>query len=175
MKYENKTLHNSNIIIIAAADEAMGIGLNGSIPWDVAEDRAHFKRLTMGHPLLVGRKTFESFGSHPLPGRPLGVLTHSLIPSAVCADDCCAGEEFVWSCQINSLIKWSQLHAQPTYAAGGAQLYKLILPFASEILLSRIPGCYNCDTNFPEIPEGFVRVNVEKKKTFILEKFVFMP
>ena len=56
-----------HLVMIAAIDEASGIGKDGRIPWDCPEDRAFFKAQTRGHPLVVGRRTFESWGSRPLP------------------------------------------------------------------------------------------------------------
>ena len=58
---------------VVAMDDRRGIGLRGTIPWRLPADLRHFKQVTMGHPILMGRKTFESLG-RPLPGRQNIVL-----------------------------------------------------------------------------------------------------
>ncbi len=172
MKYENKTLHATNIIMIAAVDDDMGIGRNGVIPWNVPEDRAFFKQQTMGHPLLVGRKTFESLGAHPLPGRAMGVLTHVPILGVPYAGQMQINQAFVWSDSLDHLIRWAAAFEQPIFAAGGAQLYEQILPLADQILLSRISGSFECDVKFPPIPAAFRCVSKNWQSSFLLEKYI---
>ena len=58
----------SSLTIIVATDQHAGIGINNTLPWHLPEDLAHFKRTTSGHPIIMGRKTFESIG-RPLPNR----------------------------------------------------------------------------------------------------------
>ena len=64
----------TEIILIAAAGENNELGLAGDLPWYLPDDFAHFKRLTLGHPIVMGRKTFETFPK-PLPKRPHIVIT----------------------------------------------------------------------------------------------------
>src|SRR5471030_2564669 len=66
----------TQLTIIVAMDAQHGIGINNTLPWKLAEDMAHFKRLTTGHPIIMGRKTFDSIG-RPLPGRRNIVITRN--------------------------------------------------------------------------------------------------
>ncbi len=65
-----------SLTIIVATDRARGIGIDNRLPWRLPEDLAHFKRTTTGHPVIMGRKTFESIGK-PLPGRRNIVITRN--------------------------------------------------------------------------------------------------
>ena len=66
----------SHLTIIVATDQQGGIGIDNTLPWKLPEDMAHFKRLTTGHPVLMGRKTFDSIG-RPLPNRRNIVITRN--------------------------------------------------------------------------------------------------
>jgi len=131
------------IAIIAAMAENRVIGRDGAIPWDLPEDRRHFRDLTMGNTIIMGRKTFEAIG-RPLPGRRTivlsrrrdyraeGVLVAHDLDAALTA---AAGEEEVFIC-------------------GGGELYREALPFAGRLYLTVIHLTVDGDTFFPEIPAG---------------------
>ena len=68
-------IHNTKISIIAAMDEKQGIGKENKIPWHISEDFKHFKNITSGHPIVMGRKTFQSIG-RILPNRTNIIITH---------------------------------------------------------------------------------------------------
>ena len=70
-------MNQSKLSIIVAMDEKSGIGKNGKIPWHIPEDLKHFKQITSSHPVIMGRKTFESIGK-PLPNRTNIVVTREL-------------------------------------------------------------------------------------------------
>lgn len=130
------------ISLIAALDRQGGIGINGRIPWHLPADLARFKQLTMGRPIIMGRKTHESIG-RPLPGRRNIVITaqrdylapgcdlaHSLDEALRLAGD---GEVFV---------------------IGGAAVYQEALPRAHRLYLTRVDGTFTADTFFPEYDAG---------------------
>ena len=130
------------ISLIVAMDRRGVIGLDGALPWRLSADLRNFKALTMGKPLVMGRKTHESIG-RPLPGRQNVVLTRQEgYASAGCtvvhdvegALAACAGFEEVM-------------------VMGGAALYEQFLPRAGRIYLTRVQAEVNGDTLFPPFDE----------------------
>ena len=127
----------TKIWIIAAVSENNVIGNGNALPWRIPEDLARFKALTLGNTLIMGRKTFESIG-RPLPGRTTVVLTRRedfAAPGVLVAHD---PEEAL------SLVKGPN-----AFVAGGADVYRLFLPLASKLFLTRVHGAYDGDTCFP--------------------------
>jgi dihydrofolate reductase len=130
---------------IAAMSLNRVIGAGNKIPWHLPEDFKWFKKLTTGHVIVMGRRTFESIGK-PLPNRTTVVLTRSLeqIPGVV---------------TISAL---SQLDpAKPEYAGrqlficGGAQLYQIALPRCSDLYLTLVKRMVQGDTFFPPFEHEF--------------------
>ena len=127
----------TNVWIIAAVSENNVIGHGNALPWRIPEDLARFKALTLGNTLIMGRKTFESIG-RPLPRRTTVVLTRRkgfAAAGVLVAHD---PEEAL------SLVK-----GPAAFVAGGADVYRLFLPFASKLFLTRVHGVYDGDTYFP--------------------------
>ena len=148
---------------VVAMDAERGIGLNNGIPWHLPEDLRNFKRLTMGHPILMGRRTWESLG-RPLPGRQNIVLSRSGIsvpPGVVLLRD------------VADLAKTELMHEE-VMVIGGAQIYALLLPQLTRLHVSEVAGHYSADTYFPAFEhllprrrelerfEGFVHVLRER-------------
>jgi len=131
-----------DIIIIAAMSENRIIGRNNALPWSLKADMDRFKKLTLGWPCVMGRKTWESLPKRPLPGRPNIVISRSLkltgakvFPSLKDAIDHCAEYEKVFIC-------------------GGASVYAEALPLANRIELTVIHRQYEGDAFFPEIDKA---------------------
>lgn len=126
-------------------DAARAIGLNNGIPWRLKEDMQLFKRLTMGHPILMGRKTWESLG-RPLPGRQNIVLTRN------------ADYEAEGAVVITDLAQLEQLELQDPeiMVIGGAQLYAQMLPLMQRLHVSEVEGTHEADTWFPEFAHHFI-------------------
>ncbi len=143
-----KMFENAQVRLIAAVDECMGIGRDGKIPWDLPSDRAFFKFMTFGHPVIMGMNTFVSLAHKPLPGRFCAVLTHH--PERYVWRDECLGAS-----DLNELLKVCSQRDEVIYGIGGAQIYRLLLPYTDFIILSRVPGNYCCDAFFPPF-DGFV-------------------
>ena len=131
------------LIIIAAVAENGCIGKSGKIPWHFPEDFKHFKRVTTGHTIVMGRKTFESIGSKPLPGRKNIVLSSALSTSL-----------YQGIGTIKNFKDVLDLDGD-VYICGGSNLYKEALPIANEMIITHIPGKYEGDTFFPTWPPGF--------------------
>ncbi len=131
-------------VVAMAADRA--IGIKQSIPWRLPEDMKLFKRLTMGHPILMGRKTWESLG-RPLPGRQNIVLTRDASFTAEGATVIRSVEE------LSSL----ELMDSEVMVIGGAQIYAHLLPRMKKLYVSEVQGEYAADTWFPEFAHHFLR------------------
>ncbi|MBQ9396679.1 MAG: dihydrofolate reductase [Proteobacteria bacterium] len=147
--------------MIAALDEEGGIGLSGRIPWDVPGDMAHFRAMTMGHSVVMGRKTFDSLGQKPLPGRFCAVWTR--FPERYSEATGC-----FFSSDIEACLRECGERSETVYAIGGAQLYGRLMAKAHKIWISRIPGVWHCDVFFPPLP-GFELAWTKPMPGFTLE------
>ena len=156
---------NAPVSIVAAMTEDRVIGKDGGIPWNVSEDLRFFKKLTTGHPVIMGRRTFESIGT-PLPGRVNIVLSRSVNRNT--RDDV-----FVVPSLKDALEKAkSWMPGKEMFIIGGAEVFRLALPLADRIYLSIIPGSYPGDTYFPGIdPVAWLLRREEPRKGFLLKMF----
>lgn len=124
--------------IVVAMDENGLIGADNRLPWHLPADLKHFKALTMGHPILMGRRTHESIG-RALPGRQNIVLTHR---PGYRAEGCTV---------VNDLKQaYGAAGKQELMMIGGAKVYEQVLPSARRIYLTRIHHAFEGDTFFPE-------------------------
>ncbi|MFC7356518.1 dihydrofolate reductase [Jejudonia soesokkakensis] len=129
------------ITMIAAAGENNELGKNNDLVWHLPDDFKRFKKLTTGHYIIMGRKTFESFPK-PLPNRTHVVITRDKNYSK-------PGAVVVHSLD-EALIKASA-DTQP-FIIGGGEIYKQALEVSDKIELTRVHGTFDADTFFPEIP-----------------------
>ena len=129
----------STLTLIVATDSAGGIGIRNTLPWKLPQDLAHFKRMTTGHPILMGRKTFESIG-RPLPNRRNIVITRN----AAWRHE---GVDVVTS--LDAALKLTD--AEEVFVIGGAEIYALALPQADRLIMTEIAQRFDCDTFFPPI------------------------
>lgn len=122
-------------IIVAVAENGV-IGVDNALPWRLPADLQRFKRLTMGHHLIMGRKTFESIG-RPLPGRTTVVLTRGdfAAPGVVVARS------------LDEAFAAARDDDEP-FVCGGAEIYALALPGADRVYLTRIERDYQGDARF---------------------------
>ena len=129
----------SSLTIIVATDKQGGIGINNSLPWHLPEDLAHFKRMTSGHAIIMGRKTFDSIG-RALPNRRNIVITRN-------SDWAHAGVDAVTSLHSAQEIVKND-HA---FIIGGAQIYQQALTIADQLIVTEIQESFSCDAFFPKI------------------------
>ena len=129
------------ISLIAAMDEANGIGLNRKMPWHLSDDLKNFRRLTMGHHLIMGRKTFDSIGTL-LPGRQLIVLSRNPEFSAEGTKTANSFEE--------ALTIARKSGEEEVFVIGGAEIFAVALPAANRFYLTRVHTEVEVDTRFPE-------------------------
>lgn len=133
-------------LVVAAAENGV-IGRDGDLPWRLPADLARFKRLTMGHPLIMGRKTYESIG-RPLPGRLSIALTRQ--------PDWHAGNESVLTArEVEEAIALAGgapgVSTEEAFVIGGGEIYRLTLPLADRVQLTRVHASIDGDTTFPDL------------------------
>ncbi len=129
-------------VIVAVAENGV-IGRNGDLPWRISGDMKFFKATTMGKPIVMGRKTWESLG-RALPGRDNIVVTRSAgfdAPGASVAGDLDAALALVPD-------------AEEVLVIGGAEIYALALPRAARVYLTHVHAAPEGDTHFPELDEA---------------------
>ena len=129
----------SPLTIIVATDAQRGIGINNTLPWKLPEDLAHFKRLTTGHPIIMGRKTFESIG-RPLPNRRNIVITRN-------AEWTHEGVDVVGSIEAAIAL----LDGAEGFVIGGAEIYQQSLHLADTLIITQIAHTFDCDAFFPAL------------------------
>lgn len=128
--------------LIAAVTRDLAIGLDGNLLYPVSEDLRRFKSLTMGHPIIMGRKTFESFPKGPLPGRRNIIVTRDRGYAAPGAEVCHSLDE-----ALSAVAD-----ADVAFVIGGGQLYAEAIGHADNLLLTVIETDRpDADTFFPEI------------------------
>ena len=151
------------VFLIAAVAANGVIGKDGQLPWDIPEDMAHFKETTMGHPVLVGRKTFENVVAGlggPLPGRTNVVLSRS-------EPDLPDDGSIVVAASIDAALEAAASAAQErgvdrAYVMGGATVYEALLDRADGMVLTEIDEAYEGETTFPGWPPGAEWDEVER-------------
>jgi dihydrofolate reductase len=126
--------------ILVAMDRNRVIGHRGGLPWHISEDLKRFKALTMGHPIIMGRKTFESIG-RVLPGRMNVIVTRQHNFSAP------AEARIAQSMEDALAITGA---ASEVFVVGGRDLYAVALPIVHRIYLTEVGGEFEGDTFFPE-------------------------
>lgn len=128
------------ISIIAALAENNVIGNDNKLIWHISEDLKRFKKLTSGKPIIMGRKTYNSLPIKPLPKRKNIVISRNKnldFEGAVIVSDI---DKALTECE----------NAEEVFICGGAEIYKMFLPLADKMYLTRVHKNYKGDTVFPE-------------------------
>ncbi len=154
---------NMSLTIIVATDRARGIGIENRLPWRLPEDLAHFKRVTTGHPIIMGRKTFESIG-RPLPGRRNIVITrdpawrhagvetvHSPQAAIALLAPAHIGESGSTAAPAAASTSAPGKAATEAFLIGGAEIFLQALHLCSRLIVTEIDKVFECDVFFPEI------------------------
>ncbi len=141
------------VSLIAAVATNGAIGRGGSLPWHLPPDLARFKRLTSGHTLLMGRRTFESIGRRPLPGRTTVVVTReaglAAMPGVLAAPTVAEGIAVAPGPEV--------------FVAGGAGIYRDALPLADRLEMTWIEQDFPGDTFFPQVDWSAWRLTDEER------------
>ena len=141
-----------NITLVVAASENNAIGLNNQLLWHLPKDMRFFKNTTWGMPILMGRATFESMGSKPLPGRLNIVLTRNKNWKS----------EGVMA--VNTMEQAIELAKKYDYlelmVIGGGQVYDMALPMANKIWLTKVHCTLQGDAYFPTLGADWERISL---------------
>jgi dihydrofolate reductase len=134
----------ARVVLVAARATNGVIGLHGDIPWRIPADFAHFKRVTVGHPLVLGRTTFEGIG-RPLPDRQSIVVTRD--------------PDWAWEGVLVARTVEEALHLgaeldDVVMVGGGAQVYRDAMPLATEQVLTEVHATPAGDTHYPAFDES---------------------
>ena len=133
------------VALVAAADEGNVIGRDGGLPWHLPKDLSRFRRITMGHHLVIGRRTWESFAK-PLPGRrivvvsgrplelPAGIVRVASLDEALALAEAAGDDEVM--------------------VGGGTRIFRAALPRADRVYLTRVHVRLEGDAWFPDLPPG---------------------
>jgi dihydrofolate reductase len=136
------------IKIIVAMSENRVIGNNNELIWKLSSDLKRFKELTTGHPVVMGRKTYESIG-RPLPNRRNIIITRN-------------SEYEVEGCEVvSSLEEALLLTNNDCFIIGGGEIYKQSLEIADKIYLTVVHKDFEGDTSFPELNETWAKIDVK--------------
>ena len=132
------------ISLIVAMDEQRGIGKAGKLPWRLSSDLKRFRELTMGHHIIVGRKTFESIGK-PLPGRVMIVVTRS---ETYRPEGCLVAHS------VEDAIQMAKGRGETeVFICGGAAIYAGALAEADRLYLTLVHASVDADVFFPDVDE----------------------
>ncbi|MFZ2301210.1 MAG: dihydrofolate reductase [Gallionella sp.] len=146
------TTHRSSLAIIVAMARNRTIGINNTLPWRISADLQHFKKLTMGHHMIMGRKTFESIGK-PLPGRTTVVVSRD---RNLKIDGCIVAhslQDAIAACVSDPQI----------FVVGGADIYAQALSLADRLYVTEIQQDVAGDAWFPEFDRAeWLEVSREK-------------
>lgn len=127
------------LTLIAAIGRGGVIGSHGRVPWDLPEDRAHFRRTTMGHSVIMGRRTWDETGK-PLDGRRNIVVSRS-------GDVSGSGREVVAT--LDDAVALARASDPDPFVIGGAEIFRMALPLATKLILTEVELDVPGDTWFP--------------------------
>ncbi|MGE0812923.1 MAG: dihydrofolate reductase [Vicinamibacterales bacterium] len=142
------------VTLVVAAAEGGVIGKDGAIPWHLPADLAHFKRVTMGKPIVMGRKTFQSIG-RALPGRLNVVVTR---------DRAFRAEGVVVTHSLDEALAACG-DAPEVMVIGGAEIYAAALPRAGRIHFTRVHAVVDGDTRFPALDASAWQESAREERT----------
>jgi len=140
------------ISIIVAMDENGGIGIGDRLPWNLPDDLKYFKKTTLGHHLVIGRRTFQ-FLAQPLPGRVNIILSRDKAYNP--------GDNVVVAHSLEEALTHArQKHEKEVFIAGGGTLYRQSLPLAHRLYLTLVHARTEADIFFPQInPNDWIECN----------------
>ena len=151
------------ISIVAAIGNHRELGKNNELLWHIPDDLKRFKELTLGHPVIMGRKTFESIVAtigKPLPGRTNIVITRE--PHTHTSN---LGDNTYFVASIEEAIAMAkEFDSTEIFVIGGGQIYEAALPYVGRLYLTIIDDTKEADTFFPEYEEIFTKKTFEETR-----------
>ena len=166
---------------IVCMDIFGGIGKGGDLLYRIPEDMKRFKELTMGHPVIMGRKTWNSIGNKPLKGRNNIILSKTLNYSSepTKEDDGYVTDINIFSNMTNSKIKFLADMPNEYFVIGGQSIYEMLLPYCQKVYATVVPRfCDTADTYFPlnELLKNYDCISNEEytndKLTYFFQEYV---
>jgi len=142
------------VSMIAAIGNGRALGKSNDLLWRIPDDLKRFKTLTTGHPIVMGRKTFESIGK-PLPNRTSIVITR---------DTSWSHEGVLTAASIEEALEKAKAIHQDVFILGGGQIYAQALPFADRLCLTLIDDTKDADIFFPEYEKEFTKVTFHEDR-----------
>ena len=144
------------VSIVVAVSENGVIGRDGGLPWHLGDDLRRFKRITMGHVLIMGRRTWESIG-RPLPGRQMVVVTRQADYQA---------EGVATAASLDAAMQLAEAVGEyEALVIGGAEIYAAALPLAVRLYITRVHAEVDGDARFPEVDWSvWRRVSSERRE-----------
>jgi dihydrofolate reductase len=160
------------ISIIAAIGKNRELGKNGKIPWHISEDFKRFKQVTSGHPVIMGRKTWETLPIKPLPGRYNVVVTRD---PEFTINGSKSGKDFIIAASLQEAIGSASIvvGSDEIFIIGGGQIYQQAISLADKLYLTVIDRTFDADTFFPDYSD-FKKVVFEKESQEGEYKYKFL-
>lgn len=155
---------NPRISAIVAMDSKRGIGKDNKLLFKIPDDFKRMKNLTFGHPIIMGRKTFESIG-RTLPGRTNIIITRDASYEV-------SGGIIVGSLE-DALREAREKDSREIFIFGGGQVFEEAMPIIDRLYLTVVEGDFNADTFFPDY-SAFQKVLYEKEREFDILKYRFL-
>jgi dihydrofolate reductase len=149
------------VIVVAMSRNKRAIGHTNELLWHIPDDLKRFKEKTLGHPIIMGRKTFESIVAmlgKPLPGRENIVITRN-------RDYTFEGATIVGSLD-EAFARAEASNPTQIHIGGGAEIYKQALPFVDELYVTYVDDEPESDTFFPELTEEFMVTHMHEPRTY---------
>ncbi len=144
-------------LIVAVAENGV-IGKDNGLPWKISSDLKYFKERTLGKPVIMGRKTFQSIG-RPLPGRVNIVITRD---ASFATDGVITALSLDMALDVGKNLALTK-GVEEVMVIGGAQIYNLTLPDADRLYLTRVHGEVDGDTRFPPLnPDDWLEASSER-------------
>jgi len=160
------------ISLIAAVSENGSIGKDNKLPWHLPADLRFFRNTTLGHPIIMGRKSFESIGK-ALPGRTNIVLTRNA--------NFAAAENLKVAHSLEEAFEIArETGADECFVIGGAEIYKEALPFCQKLYITRVHGTFEGNTFMPEFEKGFCKISSvsnskDEQNAYAYDFEIFIP
>ncbi|MFB6142089.1 MAG: dihydrofolate reductase [Halorientalis sp.] len=151
------------LVLVAALGENRVIGTGRSVPWDVPEDVRHYKSTVAGHPVIVGRRTFESMDR-------LAVPLHVVLTTDASREAAAPDVTYVRS-PGEAVGAAAETGSDRAYVIGGGEIYRLFLPYADGALLSHIEGTYEGGVTFPELGPSWEERERERRDGFDVVRY----
>ena len=155
-------IESRRIVLVVAADEHGVIGRDGAMPWRLPDDLKHFKSVTSGYPIVMGRRTWDEIGGKPLPNRHNIVLTRN---AAMVSDGCTVVHKPAEALEAAG--------SGDVMIIGGGQVYRLFLQQATDVELTRVHTTVDGDTTFPQLSDAWTLQSTSRHEADAQHQFAF--